>query len=39
MKNVRFKPWIGPEYDKSGFDGLRILVLGESEKSIQSSIF
>jgi len=30
MKNVKFKPWIGPEYNNNGIDGLKILILGES---------
>ncbi|MEI7638463.1 MAG: hypothetical protein WCJ37_14225 [Syntrophus sp. (in: bacteria)] len=30
MRTVKFKPWIGPEYEKTGIESLRILVLGES---------
>jgi hypothetical protein len=26
-------PWIGPDYQNGGFDGLRVLVLGESHYS------
>ena len=30
MKNVFFKPWVGENYYSKGFNGKRILVLGES---------
>ncbi|MDR2597612.1 MAG: hypothetical protein LBC76_09890 [Treponema sp.] len=30
MKNVFFKPWVGENYKTAGFNGKRILVLGES---------
>lgn len=30
MKNVRFKPWIGENYNSGGVLGKKILVIGES---------
>ena len=30
MGNIQFKPWIGPDYEKSGIEGIKILILGES---------
>jgi len=30
MENVNFRPWIGKKYNTTGYEGKRILVLGES---------
>lgn len=30
MKNINFKPWVGKNYQSTGYHGKRILVLGES---------
>lgn len=30
MKYVRFEPWVGNQYNTSGFNGKKILVIGES---------
>lgn len=35
---VFFQPWIGPDYDKDGFEGKRVLVLGHSYPCNESSI-
>ena len=30
MSNINFKPWVGRDYFKKGYQGQHILVLGES---------
>ena len=30
MKHVKFRPWVGANYNKKGFQGKKILILGES---------
>ena len=30
MKDVRFEPWVGKNYKTSGYNGKKILVIGES---------
>jgi len=30
MTKMIFKPWIGPNFERTGFEGLRVLILGES---------
>ena len=30
MEHVFFKPWVGKNYQKRGFNGKKILVIGES---------
>jgi len=31
MTSIEFKPWIGKNFEKDGFEGLKILILGEAQ--------